>query len=354
VSLNLSAQMPVDILDAYAKKISAIKNMEYSAELKQVKNGKVSQIMQRGRVILKREKVNSNHALFIVNTDTIELIYDGRFGFEIDHFRKTVNQVDSVVLMKHPLSALVLDNLLTSYYSSGEFLKKNYLSQDSAYWILRFKTGNKNPVAQVWMNKVKLLPEKIFYQKQNGSNVVLSLKIQAVNSDTLPDAATRISRYIDTYTLLPLVNSGGNVMSDGRDSLVGKYAPDFILNNIISGEEVRLIHFRSKYVLLNFWEVWCGPCRMSMHHLEELYKTFREKGFEIIGLTKDNPAFAWRILADKKVTYLNVSATEKIKSDFKVPEIPQYYLVDREGKIIYASKNGFEQQLEDLIRLLLK
>src|SRR4030042_294631 len=61
-------------------------------------------------------------------------------------------------------------------------------------------------------------------------------------------------------------------------------APDFTLKTI-DGQEITLSKLKGKVVLLDFWATWCGPCRESIPHLIQLYKAYREKGFEVIGMS---------------------------------------------------------------------
>ena len=349
-----SGQTAEGIWKASKDSIAGISNVQYEANQILFQNGKENRIFQKGKVVLERNNDTANRSLFIIWTDSSELIYDGRFGFEVNHVKKTVDQISLSEINVNPISALAPSFLLSGYTSLSDFLEKKFLDEDSLYWVLKFGSGNPDSIKKIWLNKKTLLPGKIQNLKKNQKNSMLILKYEAINSFKSPRSETQVGKYIDSYRLLPLRDTGIPEMIDGRDSLVNNTAPDFILNNLLDGTPMRLSEFRGKYVLLDFWEVWCGPCRMSMPHLESLYKEYIEKGFVIIGITKDNPTFAKRVFTEKKVTYWNLAGNEKILQAYRVSEIPQYYLIDRNGIIIYAGKNGFEQKLENMIRLSLK
>ncbi|HET6767375.1 MAG TPA: redoxin domain-containing protein [Chitinophagaceae bacterium] len=336
------------ILKNFYDLLSSIKTFSYQATLSQVNSNKTKTLVD-GKVIMERNVNISTAILFITSDDSIELIYDGKFGFEVNHKRKTVNQVDPEWLKRQPLSQIVLSDLFEDNKTESVFRNKPNFSQDKTSWVYSFKARPGNNIKKIWIAKATLLPEKILIQKSPEHELLITISNIVVNSKDVPKPGTQIARYIDTYKLLPLGEINNPKIIDGRDSLIGKPAPPFTLADF-NNNQVRLSDFIGKYILLDFWEAWCGSCRMSMAHLEELYQQYHDKGFEIIGITKDILQVAKRITTDKKLSYINVVADERIKMAYKVNEIPQYYLIDPEGKIIYASKNGFEQKMEDLLK----
>jgi peroxiredoxin len=96
---------------------------------------------------------------------------------------------------------------------------------------------------------------------------------------------------------------------------------------------------KGKYVLLDFWAAWCGPCRNANPHVVELYKRYKDKGFEIVGISLDQTKEAWvKAIKDDNLTWPQMSdllywqsAAAKL---YSVSSIPHTVLLDREGKII--------------------
>jgi thiol-disulfide isomerase/thioredoxin len=113
-----------------------------------------------------------------------------------------------------------------------------------------------------------------------------------------------------------------------------EWTPDFTLKTI-DDQEITLSKLKGKVVLLDFWATWCGPCRESIPHLIQLYKAYREKGFEMIGISLDkgDAAVVRNFSKSMDIPYPIVMATKEVARDYSVTSIPTTFLIDKEGKI---------------------
>lgn len=138
-----------------------------------------------------------------------------------------------------------------------------------------------------------------------------------------------------------------------RQLSVGKVAPDFTLPSD-RGKKVSLKGFRGKYVLLDFWASWCGPCRGEIPNLKKAWEKYHPKGLEIVSITIDKKEQDWRKALkqeDMPWTQLNGSGT-KVPESYNVQGIPHILLIDPDGKIVGINLRGaaLENKLAELLK----
>lgn len=135
----------------------------------------------------------------------------------------------------------------------------------------------------------------------------------------------------------------------------GALAPDIDLTTP-EGETLALSSLRGKVVLIDFWASWCGPCRRENPAVKAIYEKYKDKGFEIYGVSLDNNATQWKAaIAKDGLTWKHVSDLKGWKSSasqlYGVRSIPATFLLDKEGRIY---KSGFRShELEGLLQQLL-
>ena len=131
---------------------------------------------------------------------------------------------------------------------------------------------------------------------------------------------------------------------------VGQEAPE-IAQQTPEGEIMKLSDFRGKYVLVDFWASWCGPCRKENPYVVEVYNKYKEKGFEIFGVSLDRNKESWLKAIEKDgLTWSQVSDLKYWKNEaaqtYGVRGIPFTVLVDPEGKVAALSLRGSRLEAE--------
>lgn len=108
-----------------------------------------------------------------------------------------------------------------------------------------------------------------------------------------------------------------------------------------------------KYILVDFWASWCGPCRKEIPNLKTAYAEYGAKGFEILSISIDKDEKAWqKALTQENMQWHNLLDDDKVSKSFNVKTIPATYLVDSKGVIISDNLRGAE--LEAKLKELLK
>lgn len=136
----------------------------------------------------------------------------------------------------------------------------------------------------------------------------------------------------------------------------GEKAPNFKAKTI-DEKEIDLSDFRGKYVLIDFWGTWCGPCIDELPNLKKAYDKYHSRGFEIIGIaTDDNPQKVKNFVENNDLEWLQIfeehfSEDTKINKLYDVQGYPQQYLVGPDGLIL---NSGFEIRGENLLAKLEK
>ncbi len=132
-------------------------------------------------------------------------------------------------------------------------------------------------------------------------------------------------------------------------------APNFTLPDI-DGRAVSLSDHKGKVVLIDFWATWCIPCRMEMPMLQALHNEFRDRGFEVIGISvDDNPSKVPSFIRDTGLNYTNLLINEDVVRQYgPIEGIPTFVLIDREGKIRRRGTGGrpresFEKWIMELL-----
>jgi peroxiredoxin len=143
-----------------------------------------------------------------------------------------------------------------------------------------------------------------------------------------------------------------------RTTKIGNQFTDFAMKTP-EGKDMKLSDFagKAKLLLVDFWASWCGPCRAEMPNVVNAYNAYKDKGFEIVGVSLDNNGEAWKkAISDLKITWPQMSDLKGWQSKgaeiYGISAIPATVLIGQDGKIIAKNLRG--EELNNKIAEMLK
>lgn len=206
------------------------------------------------------------------------------------------------------------------------------------------------------MNSRKLEIQHYFVSRFNDQPFAPFIIMFEMSADVSTDELKRLRAKLDPVLADHPYTKALEEYIQQQDFKVGSTAFQFKLPGI-DGQQVALKEYSGKYVLLDFWASWCGPCRREMPNVVKLYKACKGKNFEIIGISLDTKEKDWK----KAVKEMNMSWPQasdlegwncRVVKKYNVQGVPHTVLIDPQGKVIAIDLRGEElvKKVKELIK----
>ncbi|HEY0298120.1 MAG TPA: TlpA disulfide reductase family protein [Arachidicoccus sp.] len=199
----------------------------------------------------------------------------------------------------------------------------------------------------------------------NAVSVFYVLNVMAPNTeepkDLLPVAQAASARFKEDGALAAFASRVKEAATNESDvnrnfNLLNQPAPDLAMQTP-DGKPMKISDFKGKYLLVDFWASWCGPCRAENPNVVKAYNKYKDKNFTILGISLDKDKDSWvKAIKDDKLAWNHMSDLKEWESaavqTYHFDGIPFNVLIDPSGKIIAANLRGddLENKLAEVLK----
>ena len=283
--------------------------------------------------------------------------------------RGSVPSPDFKILLfnkKAPFITLFLDNSAVTVKGAKDKIEKALV------------TGSKSNADFEAFNKM-LAPYKAVFEEGTTADSAASARalllcgefaMQHPNSYVAPLALIRFNQLVEDpnrteilyNALLPGVKASpmgvyiGQQITEAKKNAIGTLLADFTESDT-AGRPISLSSLRGKFVLVDFWASWCGPCRQENPNVVQAYNKYKNKNFTVLGVSLDKAKPAWiDAINIDNLTWTHVSDllgwSNSAAQQYQIYSIPQNFLIDPEGKVVGKNLRGaaLERKLAKVLR----
>jgi peroxiredoxin len=278
------------------------------------------------KVIVSGSKATNDLTTFLAKVDE-ERKSENAIALAIDTIKPVKNNDSTIAAKQTELMAIATKN----YETKLDFARKT-----------------DNPVLAI-----------IAFQTMASMQDLVKSKPQMDSLKTKFSKSTFFNNSYDSY--LNIINPGQTQANSKKSTEDGATATRSVAKEIslpdVNGKTITLSSFKGKYVLVDFWASWCGPCRGENPNVVAAYNKYKNKNFTILGVSLDKDKASWtKAIADDDLAWTQVSDLKfwqcQAARDYGIESIPANFLIDPAGVIVASNLRGSD--LEDKLAEVLK
>ena len=233
------------------------------------------------------------------------------------------------------------DSSLFSTLFNLDALQKQKAKDSSIFWLQKQRVTKINDLNELVENNIisSSSPAIIYYSLGLSLRSMESAKVLA-----LAKAAAEKTKAVPLVEFVALLSTQVQSNTKVAAASVGNIAPEISLADP-NGKIISLSSLRGKYVLVDFWASWCGPCRGENPNVVAAYEKYKNKNFTVLGISLDEDKASWlEAIKEDKLNWQHISDLKKWESivvgAYQIEGIPFNVLIDPTGKIIATELRG--------------
>lgn len=321
----------------------------------------------KGRVMLEvmdKDEMKARYHITMMGTDgkpTSVVGFDGKVGWRVEDSKKKIltseDEDDAAAMATREMGLIMVEYIHPTPFqdeinADTRTLEGEKTIGDVACNVVLVKYANDQGSARWYFGKQDNLPRRV---ERIGSGGLTSWTL--TNFKAKPDiaAATFAVPKMEGYEVAKF-EAPKRERQEPQLIAVGTAAPDWTLKTH-DNKDVKLSDLKGKVVVLDFWAVWCGPCKVAMPHVEELHKKYKDKGVLVYGVNtweseENDPA---KFMSDKGYTYGLLMKGDEVATAYRVSGIPTFYIIGHDGKVAFTKVGaGDYEGIEKAINAAIK